>query len=173
MQEVLEALLRGVFCRSISRLHSCRHFLDQGRSHLLRYHPIITLNGRFREIVVVKLYQTASATKTMPTKRTSAGLYAIRGKRRAQTLQAGRHDVHVGQGAEIAALDVVSRVFVDSTHRETAVVQREGRRQQREDPDLDGGIVQDGQFRTGPVAISVSELAPDCGVSDGYRHGTG
>lgn len=142
--------------------------LDEITCHLLRDHPVVALDRRLRQVVRVQTDKTTATAEAVSSHRPSADLDASCCQFGRETLEPGGERVHVCQRREVSpVLDVRSRAVVDLPHALAAVVQGKGRSEEREEADLDGGIVEDG--RLGGIWLALGlELASDGAVADGH-----
>ncbi len=147
--------------------------LDEIGGRLLRDHPVVTLDGGLREVIVVELYQPTSTTKPMPSAGASTSLDPIGREPGTQTLQPRRRGMHIGQRGEIATADPLARRSIQLAHRQASVMQCKCCGQQRQYTDLYSWIVQDGHLGAGvAVDVAISELASDREISHCDGDGT-
>lgn len=152
-----------------------RHAFDEIPCSLLGDHPVITFDGRFRQVVVVELGESTRTAKSVPAHGPPTRLDAIRGDFGAVAFQPGGLCVEDCQFAKVAFLaDVCPCAGVKVVHGFAGVVERKSGGEERKDSDLNGRVVQYRELRRRGVAtVSVLELLAHAAISDCDCYGSG
>jgi hypothetical protein len=145
MAPVLQLELEQFVCRvlwgRIWILDRSSHLLNQVSSDLLRYHPVVALDGRLREIVCVQTHQATPSSETVTAHCPAARLDAISRKHRTQTLQATARAVQLSQRPEIALLNSLPALPIQLVHVFARIMQRKCRGKQRQNANLHGSAI--------------------------------
>lgn len=136
-------------------------------------------SARRSDSLRIQSHQSTAAAETMSTHSSSTRLNSISRNGGAQTLQPTTGTMQCGQRSEIPCLDRLPALVIQVIHILARIMQCEGGREQRQDPDLYGRVVEDLHFvlwaraRGGDAAVAVLELPSHSTVAYGDRHGPG
>lgn len=81
-------ILRGTFSR-----HSSFHTFNQKACSLLRNHPIIPFDGRFRQVIIIQLYKATRIHEAMSTHGSATCFNTVGCEFRTETFQSRRLSV--------------------------------------------------------------------------------
>lgn len=81
-------ILRGTFSR-----HSSFHTFNQKPCSLLRNHPIIPFDGRFRQVIIIQLYKATRIHESMSTHGSATRFNTVGCEFRTETFQSRRLSV--------------------------------------------------------------------------------